>query len=102
MVIISVTSLLAIPFGLWVNSLWVNEMAYHASIDSSIILPTVTIIVMIAAVTIVSQVWINANKNPTENTKSGISYLKIHAPFSMEILVTASGISWSLNVFFIS
>lgn len=69
-IMILVTSILTIPLGLWVNSQWVNLMAFHAPLDASIILPTISIVLGIAAATIISQVWINANKNPTETLRS--------------------------------
>jgi len=69
-IMISITSIIAIPFGIWVNGLWVYEMAFHAPLDFSIILPTVVIVGLIAALTILSQVWINSNKNPTETLRS--------------------------------
>ena len=64
-VMIIMTSLIAIPFGIWVNGLWVYEMAFHAPLDITIVLPTIVIVCSIAAITIVSQVWINASKNPS-------------------------------------
>jgi len=69
-IMIVITSLIAIPFGIWINSLWVHQMAFYAPMDISIILPTVIIVSAIAALTIVSQVWINANKNPTETLRA--------------------------------
>lgn len=69
-IMIIMTSIIAIPLGLWINSLWVNEMAFHAPIDATIIVPTVLIVISIAAITILSQVWINANKNPTETLRA--------------------------------
>ena len=67
---IGITSLVSIPFGIWVNSLWVYQMAYYAPLDMTIALPTVLIVTAIAALTIISQVWINANKNPTETLRA--------------------------------
>lgn len=69
-IMIMITSLVAIPFGIWINSLWVYEMAFYAPLDMTIILPTVIIVSVIAALTIISQVWINANKNPTETLRA--------------------------------
>jgi putative ABC transport system permease protein len=69
-VMIVITSLIAIPFAMWVNGLWVNQMAFHAPVDFTIFITTITIVATIAAVTILSQVWINANKNPTETLRS--------------------------------
>ncbi|WP_425391138.1 ABC transporter permease [Ekhidna sp.] len=69
-VMIAITSIIAIPFAMWVNSLWVNQMAFHAPIDTTILIPTLTIILGIASATILSQVWVNANKNPTETLRS--------------------------------
>lgn len=69
-VMIIITSSLAIPFGIWVNNLWVNEMAFHAPVDVSVIIPTVLIILAISATTILSQVWVNSIRNPTETLRS--------------------------------
>lgn len=68
--LILVSSLITVPFGLWVNGLWVYEMAFYAPLDTSIVLPTVMIILTIAGVTILSQVWVNSNKNPTETLRA--------------------------------
>ncbi|MEP1033350.1 ABC transporter permease [Ekhidna sp.] len=69
-IMIMVTSILTIPLGIWINSLWVNLMAFHAPLDVTIIIPTVLIVLGIAGATIISQVWINANKNPTETLRA--------------------------------
>ncbi|MEQ8906447.1 ABC transporter permease [Ekhidna sp.] len=69
-IIIIVSSVIAIPLGLWINSLWVNEMAFHAAIDATIIVPTIVIILSIATATIISQVWVNSNKNPSETLRA--------------------------------
>lgn len=69
-IMILITSILTIPLGLWINSQWVNLMAFHAPLDATIIVPTVLIVLGIAAATILSQVWINANKNPTETLRT--------------------------------
>ena len=69
-IMIIVTSVVTIPLGIWVNSMWVNLMAFHAPIDATIVVPTILIVAGIAAVTILSQVWVNANKNPTETLRS--------------------------------
>ncbi|MEO9485586.1 MAG: ABC transporter permease [Ekhidna sp.] len=69
-IMILLTSILTIPLGLWLNSLWVNQMAFHAPLDASVVIPTALIIVSIAAATILTQVWINASKNPTETLRA--------------------------------
>ncbi len=69
-IMILITSILTIPLGLWINSQWVNLMAFHAPLDATIIGPTVLIVLGIAAATILSQVWVNANKNPTETLRA--------------------------------
>ncbi|WP_420575238.1 ABC transporter permease [Ekhidna sp.] len=70
LVMITITSVIAIPFAMWVNGLWVNEMASHAPVDYTIFIPTLIIVGTIALTTILSQVWINANKNPTETLRA--------------------------------
>lgn len=69
-IMIALTSIITIPLAIWINSLWVNQMAFHAPLDATIVMPTVLIVLCIAAVTILSQVWINANKNPTETLRA--------------------------------
>lgn len=69
-IMIAVSSFIAIPFAIWINGLWVNEMASHAPLDLTIVVPTLIIIGSIAAATILSQVWINSNKNPTETLRA--------------------------------
>lgn len=70
LIMITLTSIFAIPFAVWANGLWVNNMAFHAPIDSRIILPAIGIIALICLATILSQVWINANKNPSETLRT--------------------------------
>ncbi|MEQ6166102.1 ABC transporter permease [Ekhidna sp. MALMAid0563] len=69
-VMITISSVIAVPFAMWLNGLWVNQMAFHAPIDHSIFIPTLFIVGSIALATILSQVWINSNKNPTETLRS--------------------------------
>ena len=69
-IMIIVTSIITIPLGLWINSLWVNQITFHAPLDASIIIPTVLIVLIISATTILSQVWVNANKNPSETLRT--------------------------------
>ncbi|NQZ77938.1 MAG: ABC transporter permease, partial [Ekhidna sp.] len=69
-VMIALTSFLAIPLGVWLNNLWVQKIAFHQPVDSSIVINTIIIVLIIAGVTIISQLWINANKNPTETLRS--------------------------------
>lgn len=68
-IMILITSILAIPFALWVNGLWVNAMAFHAPVGLAIIIPAAAIIISIAGAAILSQVWVNSNKNPTETLR---------------------------------
>lgn len=70
LIMIIITSLLSIPFALWVNGLWVNAMAFHAGMGWSIVIPAVLIIGGIVMTTILSQVWINSNKNPSETLRT--------------------------------
>ena len=69
-IMIIVTSLLTIPFAVWLNNLWVNKMAFHAPVDYSIVTITILIISTIAGLTILSQVWINTGKNPGETLRA--------------------------------
>lgn len=69
-IMILITSVIAIPFALWVNGLWVNAMAFHAPVGLTIIIPAAAIILGIAGAAILSQVWVNSNKNPTETLRT--------------------------------
>lgn len=69
-IMLLITSLISIPFAIWVNGLWVNQIAFHADMGWTIIVPAVAIIGAIALSTILSQVWINSNKNPSETLRT--------------------------------
>ena len=69
-IMIVVSSLISIPIALWINGLWIDLLAYKAPTDASIVLLTCTILFSIVGLVILSQVWINANKNPSETLRT--------------------------------
>ncbi|MEQ8241175.1 MAG: ABC transporter permease [Cyclobacteriaceae bacterium] len=64
------TSAFAYPMAIVVNNLWITQMAQHAPIGFGNIGPAILLVVVMAGVTIVTQVWKNTQKNPVDALKS--------------------------------
>ena len=69
LIMIVLTSIIAIPAGIWMNGLWVTSMASHAPVGFTAAVPALLIIGSISLTAILSQVWINSNKNPSETLR---------------------------------
>lgn len=67
---IIITTLIAFPLAVWINFLWVNNMAFHAPMGISSVLPALVILGTICLTTILSQVWINVRKNSLRDLES--------------------------------
>ncbi len=69
LLMIVLTVLIAAPLAIWINGLWVNEIAYHAPLGLINAIPAILIIGIIALASIISQVWTNSRKNPAETLR---------------------------------
>jgi len=65
-----ITSLVAYPIAIIANNLWISEMASHAPIGFSNVGPAILLVALIAATTIISQVWKNTLNNPVDALRS--------------------------------
>ncbi|MFY0606966.1 MAG: ABC transporter permease [Cyclobacteriaceae bacterium] len=70
LVMLGITSLIAIPLSIVINSLWINQMAVHAPISIMNVGPAILILIIIVGVTLISQVWKNTSNNPVEALRS--------------------------------
>jgi putative ABC transport system permease protein len=62
--------LLAVPSAYFLNNLWLEQLAYHVSVDVTTIVLGVVILIIFGVVTIGSQAWRATFVNPVENLKS--------------------------------
>jgi putative ABC transport system permease protein len=62
--------LIAVPAAYIINNLWLEQLAYHVSVDCLTILTGVSALVVFGALTIGSQTWRAAYVNPVDNLKS--------------------------------
>ncbi len=69
LLMIVLTALIATPVAIWINGLWVNEMASHAPLGFLNAVPAIFIIGLISLSAIISQVWTNSRKNPAETLR---------------------------------
>ncbi len=61
---------IAVPAAYFINNLWLEQLAYHVSVDVVTILYGVLALVVFGVVTIGSQTWRAAYINPVDNLKS--------------------------------
>ncbi len=66
LVMLLITSVIAIPIAIIINSLWINQMEIHAPIGIMNVGPAILILVLIVGSTLISQVWKNTSRNPVE------------------------------------
>jgi putative ABC transport system permease protein len=62
--------LIAVPAAYFLNSLWLEQLAYHVAVDTPTILTGVGALIIFGTLTIVSQTWRAVFVNPVENLKS--------------------------------
>lgn len=67
---LSVTALITVPVAVLLNGLWINQMAIHSPISIYNVGPAVLLILTLAAVTMVTQVWRNTTGNPVNALRS--------------------------------
>lgn len=68
--ILAVAILLAVPLAVVINNLWLEQLAYHVSVDVPTIFWGITALILFGTVTIGSQTWRAAYVNPVDNLKS--------------------------------
>lgn len=68
--ILLVSILIAVPAAYLINNLWLEQIAYHVSVDALTIFSGVLALVVFGIVTIGSQTWRAAYINPVDNLKS--------------------------------
>ena len=68
--VLLIAIVLAVPTAYFLNNLWLEQLAYHVSVDMVVILLGVSILILFGAVTIGSQTWRAIFVNPVENLKS--------------------------------
>lgn len=61
---------LAVPAAYFINNLWLEQLAYHVSVDVITIVLGIVILIIFGIVTIGSQAWRATFVNPVENLKS--------------------------------
>ncbi len=61
---------IAVPAAYFINNLWLEQLAYHVSVDWLTILIGVSALVVLGTITIGSQTWRAVYVNPVENLKS--------------------------------
>lgn len=69
LLMILLTAIVAVPLAIWINGMWVNAMAYHAPLGFLNAVPAILIIGVICLSAIISQVWTNSSKNPSETLR---------------------------------
>lgn len=62
--------LLAVPLAVVINNLWLEQLAYHVSVDVPTIFWGITALILFGTLTIGSQTWRAAYVNPVDNLKS--------------------------------
>lgn len=70
LVMLLITSLVAIPIAVFINGLWINQMAVQAPMGVSNIGAAFLIIASICILTILTQVWKNTRNSPTKALRS--------------------------------
>jgi putative ABC transport system permease protein len=63
--LILIAVVLATPAAVFLNSLWLDEVAYRIEIDPILILSTALGLLLVGLLTVVSQTWRAAQTNPT-------------------------------------
>lgn len=70
LIMLLVTSLITIPLAVVLNGFWINAMARHSPIGIWNVGPAILIVLIICALTILSQVWKTSSDNPVDTLRS--------------------------------
>jgi len=68
--ILLIAIFLAVPAAYFINNLWLEQMAYHVTVDTTTILYGVLALIFFGTITIGSQTWRAVFVNPVDNLKS--------------------------------
>jgi putative ABC transport system permease protein len=68
--ILLISILIAVPAAYFINNLWLEQMAYHVSVDMPTVVTGVVVLIVFGVLTVGSQTWRAAFVNPVENLKS--------------------------------
>jgi putative ABC transport system permease protein len=68
--ILLISILIAVPAAYFINNLWLENMAYHVTVDMTTIITGVVVLIVFGMLTVGSQTWRAAFVNPVENLKS--------------------------------
>jgi putative ABC transport system permease protein len=69
-VILLLAIAIAVPAAYFINNLWLEEMAYHVTVDLATVLSGISALVILGILTIGSQMYRAAFINPVENLKT--------------------------------
>lgn len=70
LVILLLAVLIAVPAAYFINNLWLQQLAYHVSVDTWTIAIGVSALTVMGVITIGSQTWRAVYVNPVDNLKS--------------------------------
>ncbi len=68
--ILIISIVIAVPAAYFINNLWLEQLAYHVSVDFTTIALGVAALILFGTLTIGSQTWRAAFVNPVDNLKS--------------------------------
>jgi len=68
--VLLIAIVLAVPAAYFINNLWLEKLAYHVTVDLSVIVLGVVILIFFGTITIGSQTWRATFIKPVENLKS--------------------------------
>jgi putative ABC transport system permease protein len=69
-VVLLIAILIAVPAAYFINSMWLEQLAYHVSVDLSVILLGIFVLILFGALTIGSQTYRAVFIKPVDNLKS--------------------------------
>jgi putative ABC transport system permease protein len=68
--VLLIAIVIAVPSAYFINNLWLQKLAYHVTVDISVIVLGVLILIFFGVITIGSQTWRATFVKPVENLKS--------------------------------
>lgn len=68
--ILLISILIAVPSAYFINNLWLEQLAYHVTVDLTTLVTGILVLIVFGTITIGSQTWRAAFVNPVDNLKS--------------------------------
>ena len=68
--ILLIAIVIAVPVSYFINNLWLEQLAYHVSVDTATIVTGIVMLILFGALTVGSQTWRAVFVNPVNNLKS--------------------------------